>query len=384
MAYTPDQYSFNDYTSFSNSKQGELQKLLETMIAGEPPTDDTRKEIFIAFFNIYAPDSAFVFHHKYGSLSGWIWDLSDNGKQSDKPNLMLDRLLDLLSNFERIASNQTDPELKALNIKMSSAKTVYDALRKLHDHISLETIKIDKIYTQYHRQVKEAKGHHDEAQQLYAAASKQSQDTIKMTKVFMKKTNASLAQAKSFVSEVARSKAEVITVLGIFAAILIGVNGSMDIATGAFAMLSSVYIYKIVALTLLVILGLFNAIFLLLYLVAKITGRELFSVCKDSTCENYACWGVVVHGDKGVLPEDNINALAENTKSSADRCNDCNAGAVTTCTTRVNCKNRDKCCLLKRIFKRLPVVAWFNVFLMSIMAIDIVAWALRLYYWGMP
>lgn len=86
-------------------------------------------------------------------------------------------------------------------------------------------------------------------------------------------------------SEIDRLNGNLISVLGIFGAIIVAFFGGLNLLGSVLSNIDSVSIYRLSFMAVIVITGLFNIIFLLLHSVGKLTGKKIWSTCK----ENIAC-----------------------------------------------------------------------------------------------
>jgi hypothetical protein len=114
-----------------------------------------------------------------------------------------------------------------------------------------------------------------------------------------------------------------ITVLSIFSAIVISFFGGINFIGNAIASAYQTKTYKVIMIILIAGLVLFNVIFLLLYMISRITERDIYVKCKTDDCS-------------------------------------CNP----------------KCGELKRFYHRLPYVFWINVFLVGLTIVDAAVWTL--------
>lgn len=127
---------------------------------------------------------------------------------------------------------------------------IRDNLLKLHDHVKLEVIRIARVAKM----------------DFVAKNAVEKVDNI----------NHNLDELVS--------KAETITILGIFAGLVIGFATSFQLLGTTFSKLGEVPIYRELAFTFVIGLILFNCLFLLLFSVARISGRSLATNCKRKDC----------------------------------------------------------------------------------------------------
>lgn len=90
---------------------------------------------------------------------------------------------------------------------------------------------------------------------------------------------------KKQAKEIDNINGNLISVLGIFGAIIVAFFGGLNLLGSVLSNIDSVSIYRLSFMAVIVITGLFNIIFLLLHSVGKLTGKKIWSTCK----ENIAC-----------------------------------------------------------------------------------------------
>lgn len=138
------------------------------------------------------------------------------------------------------------------------------------------------------------------------------------------KSTKELTEAKGKIESV---QTELIGVLSIFAAIVLTFSGGLSLLGGAFSSIASASFYKIIITCICCGFVLCNTIFMLMYLISKIMGRNIYARCKKADC---TC------GQDGA----------------------------------------PSCCGIKRIRKRLPYVFWINVFFVLLSILTMVIWLL--------
>ena len=102
----------------------------------------------------------------------------------------------------------------------------------------------------------------------------------------MTKSLASAQESLEAASKQASSmQTEVISVLSIFAGIAFVFSGGMSFLGSAITSINNATNYELVVLVILLCgLVMFNTIFLMMYLVGRITNRNIFTHCKTSDC----------------------------------------------------------------------------------------------------
>lgn len=122
-------------------------------------------------------------------------------------------------------------------------------------------------------------------------------------------------------------RSESVTVLSIFAAIMLAGIGGFSVLGNFVKAVSDISNYRFFITASFLGLILFNVVFMLIYMIARLTGKNIYTICTDS------------HKD--------INS-------------DC---------VYSNCNNN--CCGINRVRKRLPYIFWSNVILAAIIVISL-------------
>ena len=124
----------------------------------------------------------------------------------------------------------------------------YKSLTKLHDHIILEQIRLKEVYAD-------------------------SQELANDARDLSNKATIALKKADTLVEETNAVKKEVITVLGIFSAIILAFIGGLTFSTSVFSNLHSASIYRIVLSILLIGLILINILYGLFYYIDRLVRK---------------------------------------------------------------------------------------------------------------
>lgn len=190
---------------------------------------------------------------------------------------------------------------------------LYRPLSKLSDHINLEIGRYS-YYSINEQRVKDLE--------------KRNQ----MLQTDLRMATDELEKAQKTVSSM---QTELIAVLSIFAAIVLAFSGSISFLGNTLSGIKGVCLFKTAFFVLLCGLIIFNLIFLMMYIVGKITGRNIYARCKSENC---TC------GENGA----------------------------------------PACSGITRIRKRLPYVFWMNTILLIVVVADVVLWCLNLNYWHLP
>ncbi|MBO5967815.1 MAG: hypothetical protein J6S14_04880 [Clostridia bacterium] len=272
----------------SNVLQRKLIEHLKDM-AASIKDDAEIKELAYSIKSLYKDN----FRHNYSDFFSLIVDIA---KDDNNYNLeyLSNNLVSLMYLVER---DHYDGEREF--------KGLYHPLRKLNDHINLEIAR----YT-YHSQ--------NEQKML---------DLEKRNEKLREELNDATKQLTEAQKKISSTQTDLIAVLSIFAAIVLTFSGSLSFLGNALSGMQEAPFFKSIAFVLICGVVIFNAIFLMMYFVGKITGRNLYAKCQTKDCT-------------------------------------CNNGAP-------------KCNGFKRLQKRLPYVFWFNVMLIGLLILDIVFWLLN-------
>lgn len=228
------------------------------------------------------------FRHSYSTFFPFITELTRDGSPDCLDSLSTN--LDLIK--ECLETNENDDE------------EFYKRIFKLSDHLNLEIAR----HTFY-------SANEDKLNDL----EKKNQDI----KIELDKAKQELSDANKLLEETNRKakslQSELISVLSIFAAIVITFSGSLSYISSALSGMYNAPLLKTAFFVLLCGFVTFNAIFLLVYLIAKITERNVYAKCQSENCT-------------------------------------CDNG-------------KPKCNSLNRVRKRLPFFFWFNIVLIILFVV---------------
>lgn len=267
-------------------RQEELKAHLYDM-ASAMKEDDELREIAIKLKGLYTDG----FRHVYSEFFAMIVEIA-----KDDNAYSLDFLSNNITNVRvLVEQDYVDGE--------KEFRGLYRPLTKLSDHINLEIARYS--YSSIHEQrVLDLEKRNKNLQTELADATEK------------------LGEAQKSMSSV---QTELIAVLSIFAAIVLTFSGSMSLLGNALTGMENAPFFKSVFFVLLCGFIITNVIFLMMYLVGKITGRNIYAKCKSKDCT-------------------------------------CGEGGV------------PKCCGLTRVRKRLPYVFWINFLVILMMAVDVAVW----------
>jgi len=202
------------------------------------------------FKNLYSQEDEF--RHSYSSITALLLRISRENE---------DAIVNITQNLNSLMDqiNESGEETNSYFVIK---------IGKLVDHIVLEQIRIDGMYIK--------------SDVEFRKAAESYQDAVKLR-----------IEVDEILEKSKDLKIEVVTILSIFAAILLAVVGSLSFTTSVLQTMNSASVYRVVLLALVCGIVIFNTISVLLYVVAKIVNKPIYARCKtdDCTCEPM-CHGV--------------------------------------------------------------------------------------------
>ena len=274
----------------ADERKRRQDKLVENIFGLSKRLLDDKTEVrrvALELKEIYTSD----FRHSYSEFFPLILHIQDEKTEYS---------LDFLS--ENLESLRTYVETDFLD-GTNEFKDMHKNFDKLCDHLNLEIGRVT-YYSQNEKRTE------DLSKRMESANKDMCEAAIKLEKASKK--------AESI-------QTELLSILSIFAAIVIAFSGGLSFLGGTLSGASDTYICKMILLLLMCGFVLFNTIFLLMYLVGKIIGRSIYANCMSEGC---------------------------------------------------TCKKGDKpkCNGINRIRKRLPYVFYINILMLILTIADIVVW----------
>lgn len=262
-----------------NKKQSELNNLIKELSTNQI-SDDEISAFVDKFKKIYDQG----FRHSYSSLTGII--LRINKEEDGAFGCVLD-------NLSSIKERTGDDKL---------AKS----LDKLYDHLSLEYIRLDQLNVEYNQKI---------------ASLRHMINHVEREK---EQLEDSFSQKISKLEEEAnKSKTEVVTILSIFAAIVLTFMGGMSFTSSTFTGIANTSIYRLIGIEIICGLVIFNTISTLVYLISRIVDKKISVKCKtDECCCTNECWA------------------------------------------------------FNKLRKKYPLIFWFNIIMMTLLLVDVFAWCI--------
>lgn len=254
----------------------------------------------------------------------------DTNKLYDSLRSKLDLSQDRGFNYSDIAqfvfgSNGDDIEYLLKNLESIKAISrennddiVKNGINKIKNHIELEVCRLEYL------EKKQKKDLMDITQNTLTDVKSMGKTLKEYDKKFDKNNK-----------EITNWYANIITILGLFAAIVVTFFGGLGSINSIFSGIGNVSKYRLVFVVLIVAFSMFNIVFMLLYYISIITNKSLNKDCSN-TCDKF-------------------NAVAIRNENSRSRVN----RDVTICI------NKKLICSIKRY----PLIAIFNFLILSMLAI---------------
>ena len=301
----------------ANIRQQQLEQLLREMSQSCMDTDELIRPVVLRLRELYTDN----FRHSYSTLFPLLVEIAGDDNMCS---------LEYLSTSMVTAREFVDRD------RISGAgeyTNLYKPLMKLSDHLNLEIAR----YLHFFYQDQQIKDLEQDTQELQSELNKKTEELLKAT--------ANLTEAKTLFDEAEKKlkaienqfteagkklssiQIDIIAVLSIFASIVLTFSGSMTVLGSALTGMQEVHALKATFFVLLCGFVLGNIIFLLMYLVGKLTSRNIYARCKTENCTcNPPCNGFT------------------------------------------------------RIRKRLPYIFWLNLILIVLMVVVVVIWYLDNHY----
>lgn len=276
-------------------EDSKLQESLNKMLA-DLSTKMMEASHISAFSDIFIKIYGGGFRHSYSSVTGIMLRLQ---KEKD------DAFGWVLENLEAIITHM---ETNRVNSK------VIDKVRKLHDHISLESTRYDQLYRAYKDKVGDAEKSMEDINGQYESIKQQYKDVNKQYDEIKE-------LAENTRTEATQLKTEMVTILSIFAAIVLTFMGGMSFTASTFHGIAETSVYRLIAISCICGLVIFNTVVALIYLITRLINRPIAMNCKTPDC---------------------------------------------------SCEK--KCSSITILRKRYPLIFWFNVMILFLMIVDAVAW----------
>lgn len=161
----------------------------------------------------------------------------------------------------------------------------YFPMLKLCDHISLELRRVEYNGAMLDA-IKTAQESVDKYKELFIETSekiKEVQATLNTTKQQLKESETIQKEA---IGKISKLQGETIGVISIFAAVTLAFSGGISYLSSAISAIHNSPILKLLLTILICGFVLFNTIFILLYVVAKMIDKKVFMTCNSQECSD--------------------------------------------------------------------------------------------------
>ena len=229
-------------------KEAQLEDILKELARLICDDDDPRIMQYIEKLQSIYSDG---FRHNYSQFFRIVTELYENANNAESnTSLLLENLTNIKRNVDMMYG-QNDNFRKSID--------------KLWDHVNLEISRCDYTRT---------------STKIDSVAYKIEQIEKKMEKALeTARKNTEDAQER-----IARIQSEFVGILGIFATVVMVFSGSFTLLGGSFSQISETSLNRLVIMTSIVGVILFNTVFILLYIISKMIGRNIYSHCKSTYC----------------------------------------------------------------------------------------------------
>lgn len=257
------------------------------------------------------------FRHRYSDFFKWIVDMVQDDPMFD--------LSAIGENIQRLYAFAFQAYQTAMQQKLTAAQKKREQqsfanIEKFCDHLNLTLAEYE-----YNKRNQDEIGH-------YQTDFRALQSTLRDMKSDLEKADRDLSKNKKKLKSM---QMEFVTILSIFAAIVIATAGGFSYITAAMASLDNgVPLHRTICVISIAGFFLFNSVFVLLYIIGKITERSIYSSCPSFT------------------------PIEEEKNCKAVQCSSC----------------KIKCSGYFRIMYRLPYVFWFNIVVCIIWIVVLIRW----------
>lgn len=239
-----------------DKKQIQLENLLRkialsTTVTGFKKIDGKNQDVFNAeayceqFSEIYGTGT---FRHRYAQIANILYEFD-----IESLDMLIEKMSDILVEIGLMSTREPDSEIW---------KNTYGAVLKLKDHIELENVHIIRFKS-------------EKLEKNIVNAM----ESIEEIKNDFSMVENNLQKAKK---DIDGFNAQSVTVLGIFAGIVMAFTGAFSLLGGAFEKLDTGSLYRLFFLVLLLGFILINCIFILLYVIGKLINKSIAGNCKYS------------------------------------------------------------------------------------------------------
>lgn len=292
-----------------------IDDFIDWLLKEPKDKDEIKRRAVYLLDNVYKNG----YRHSYANITAVLIKFR---KQNDNPDC-LDVLGANIQIFKDIIEELEREQYSSEQLK---------PLTKLYDHVTLEHTRANYLNIISNEQKrlensisKATKQFKNEVEILKKEREnlKQEISTVKEEIENLKKERNKL---KRELDEAEKLKPEVITIIGIFSAITLAFVGGMSFTSSTLSSINQSSIYRLIFIASICGLVMFNTIFCLMYIIAKMLGKNIYARCLNSSkdCFDETC--------------------------------------------------EKSCSSIERIRRRLPYIYWINILLIGMLFLDFVAW----------
>ena len=234
---------------FKNERQERISNFLSKIAESCDAIPNDELESYISeLCDIYSDRN---FRHSYSEIS-----LALEAYRPDERDAICQKIMQIAKCSKNwISRTYPDP---------NDQTNILQKIVKLADHVNLECLRLGRI---------------DRVEFI----GKKATDELTAADGKLKETE---GRANELSKRVSDFHAQSITILGIFAGLVVTFSTVSQFLTSSLSNLSNVAVQNIVLFISLSFFFLFNIIFLLMYCISKISGKSIASNCKRSNCED--------------------------------------------------------------------------------------------------
>ena len=234
--------------------------------------------------NVKPPDSA-DFNNEIETYTSYIYEFYKNKLPNERH-----KYSDISHYMYELSPDTVDvliEKIEAIRSKLSSGDELVDEkLNKLDDHIKLER---DRTILLHHLIEKNGEEIVNLVQNIYSevlsSTSEQIKTATESSKQLINETEEKMSKTQKRIDDItSQINTQIVTVLGIFAAIVVVFFGGTSAYKSVFETLEITNLVEIIFIISAIGFILFNIIFMLLYTISKIIGKPISS--KDSVIEH--------------------------------------------------------------------------------------------------
>lgn len=159
-------------------------------------------------------------------------------------------------------------KLKEISQKKGNTK-IKNIIIKIKKHIELETCRLEYLEEK-------------QKQELLTILTKSTEDTVSEVSSIKEELDLCSEKIKKHNDEINNFYTNIITILGLFAAIVVTFFGGLGAISSVFSNIDTISKYRLLFIVLLVVFAMFNIVFMALYYIAKISDKSIYKECLNS------------------------------------------------------------------------------------------------------